>query len=58
MFSLCSEAESLRRSTVAKAKARKQMAKFWVIESRMQAPGGMLSLVLEKMNVHTTMIDS
>lgn len=43
---------------MAKAKARKQVAKVRVIESRMQAPGGMLNLVLEEMNVHTAMIDS
>lgn len=43
---------------MAKAKARKQVAKFWVIESRMQAPGGVLNVVLGKMNVHTVMIDS
>lgn len=43
---------------MAEAKARKQVAEFWVMVSRMQAPGGMLGLVLEKMNVHTAMIDS
>lgn len=49
--------ESLLMLTLAKTKDRKKVAKLWVIESRMQAPSGMPSLVLEKTNVHAAIID-
>lgn len=43
---------------VAKAKAGKKVAELWVVESRMQPPRGMPSLVLEKTDIHTAKTDS
>lgn len=43
--------------TLAKTKDRKKVAKLWVIDSRLQAPSRMPSLILEKAKVHAAIID-
>lgn len=50
--------DSLLMPAVAKAKAGKKVAELWVVESRMQPPRGMPSLVLEKTDIHTAKTDS
>lgn len=44
--------------TLAKAEAGKRVTKLWVMESRMQIPHGMPSLVGEETDVHFVKINS